>query len=257
MLPSSLGSPEAHRHNHDWPQCHLPARISGLRPLALNLWWTWHQEAREVFRRLDYPLWRLTSHNPVHMLHVMPNQRLTEAARDPTFLSLYDAAIERLGRALMGKDSWWARSFPQLPHRPIAYFSAEFALHQSLPIYAGGLGVLAGDHCKEASDLGIPLVGVGFMYPQGYFHQTMSSEGWQEELYEHLDWDYTPVEQAVTTDDQHRRPALHSARAAGKPSSVCLDMVCSAWPGQDLSTGYRHRGQCAGRSGALGAALRW
>jgi starch phosphorylase len=126
MLPSSLGSPEAHRHNRDWPQCHLPARISGLRPLALNLWWTWHQEAREVFRRLDYPLWRLTSHNPVRMLHVMPNQRLTEAARDPTFLSLYDAAIERLGRTLMGKDSRWARSFPQLPHRPIAYFPAEF-----------------------------------------------------------------------------------------------------------------------------------
>ena len=128
------------------------------------------------------------------------NKALTEAAQDPEFLALYDAAIERLGRALTGQDSWWARSLPQPPHRPIAYFSAEFALHQSLPIYAGGLGVLAGDHCKEASDLGIPLVGVGFMYPQGYFHQTMSPEGWQEELYEHLDWDYTPVEQAVTTE---------------------------------------------------------
>ena len=202
MLPSSLGSPVTPRHDQDWRQPHLPERISGLRSLALNLWWTWHQDVREVFRRLDYPLWRLTSHNPVRMLHVMPHQRLTEAARDPAFLALYDAAIERLGRALMGQDSWWARSFPQLPQRPIAYFSAEFALHQSLPIYAGGLGVLAGDHCKEASDLGVPLVGVGFMYPQGYFHQTMSAEGWQEELYEHLDWDHTPVEPALTPDDQ-------------------------------------------------------
>jgi glycogen phosphorylase len=181
-------------------QRHLPERISGLRHLAVNLWWTWHPEAREVFRRLDYPLWRLTSHNPVRMLHSMPYQRLQQAAQEPDFIALYDAAIERLDRALMAKESWWARSFPQLPDRPIAYFSAEFALHQSLPIYAGGLGVLAGDHCKEASDLGIPLVGIGFMYPQGYFHQSMSSEGWQEELYEHLDWDHAPVEQAVTTD---------------------------------------------------------
>jgi glycogen phosphorylase len=183
-------------------QRHLPERISGLRQLAVNLWWTWHQEAREVFRRLDYPLWRLTSHNPVRMLHIVPHQRLEQAAREPAFIALYDAAIERLDRALTAKESWWARSFPHLPNRPIAYFSAEFALHQSLPIYAGGLGVLAGDHCKEASDLGIPLVGVGFMYPQGYFHQRMSSEGWQEELYEHLDWDHAPVEQAVTKDDE-------------------------------------------------------
>jgi glycogen phosphorylase len=182
-------------------QRHLPKRISGLRHLAVNLWWTWHQEAREVFRRLDYPLWRLTSHNPVRMLHVIPHQRLQQAAQEPDFLALYDAAIEHLGRAMTAEESWWARSFPHLPHRPIAYFSAEFALHQSLPIYAGGLGVLAGDHCKEASDLGIPLVGVGFMYPQGYFHQRMSSEGWQEELYEHLDWDHAPVEQAVTKAD--------------------------------------------------------
>jgi starch phosphorylase len=200
MLLSPLDSPATHRHDQDWPQHHLPERISGLQQLALNLWWTWHQEAREVFRRLDYPLWRLTAHNPVRMLHLVPHQRLTEAARDPTFLALYEAALERLGRALTAQDSWWARAFPQLPHRPIAYFSAEFALHQSLPIYAGGLGVLAGDHCKEASDLGIPLVGVGFMYPQGYFHQRMSSEGWQEEVYEHLDWDHAPVEQAVTED---------------------------------------------------------
>jgi glycogen phosphorylase len=200
MLPSSLGSPATHRHDDDWRQRHLPERISGLRHLALNLWWTWHQDAREVFRRLDYPLWRLTSHNPVRMLHIMPPQRLQQAAQDPAFLALYDAVIERLGRALTAKDSWWARAFPQLPQRPIAYFSAEFALHQSLPIYAGGLGVLAGDHCKEASDLGIPLVGVGFMYPQGYFHQRMSSEGWQEEVYEHPDWGHAPVEQAVTTE---------------------------------------------------------
>jgi starch phosphorylase len=178
----------------------LPDRISGLWQLAFNLRWTWHQEAREIFRRLDYPLWRLTSHNPVRMLHLVTNQQLKQAARDPAFVALYDAAIEGLGHALTAKKTYWAETYPGLANRPIAYFSAEFALHQSLPIYAGGLGVLAGDHCKEASDLGIPLVGVGFMYPQGYFHQSITSEGQQEELYEHLEWEYTPVEQVVTKD---------------------------------------------------------
>ncbi|HEU4342897.1 MAG TPA: alpha-glucan family phosphorylase [Candidatus Binatia bacterium] len=178
----------------------LPDRITGLWQLAFNLRWTWHKEAREVFRRLDYPLWRLTSHNPVRMLHLVANQRLKQAARDPAFVALYDAAVEGLGRALTAKKSWWARTYPGLPNHPIAYFSAEFALHQSLPIYAGGLGVLAGDHCKEASDLGIPLVGVGFMYPQGYFHQSITSSGQQEELYEHVEWDRAPVEQVVTKD---------------------------------------------------------
>jgi len=182
----------------------LPDRISGLWQLAFNLRWTWHQEARETFRRLDYPLWRLTSHNPVRMLNLVTNQQLKQAARDPAFVALYDAAIEGLGHALTAKKTYWVRTYPGLANRPIAYFSAEFALHQSLPIYAGGLGVLAGDHCKEASDLGIPLVGVGFMYPQGYFHQSVTSAGQQEELYEHLEWDHAPVEQVVTKDGKPR-----------------------------------------------------
>ena len=87
--------------------------------------------------------------------------------------------------ARSARGTWWQHHYPETPG-PIAYFSAEFALHQSLPIYAGGLGVLAGDHCKEASDLGITLIGVGFMYPQGYFHQSVSPEGWQQEIYEKL-----------------------------------------------------------------------
>ena len=178
----------------------LPDRISGLRKLAFDLWWTWNEKGREVFRRLDYPVWRLTEHNPVRMLQIVPRERLEQAAADPSFLAVYDAAMEALDRALAAKDSWWSRRYPHLPTRPIAYFSAEFALHNSLPIYAGGLGVLAGDLCKEASDLGLPLVGVGFMYPQGYFHQQISSEGWQEEVYEHLNWQEAPIEPALLSD---------------------------------------------------------
>jgi starch phosphorylase len=178
----------------------LPKRISGLWQLAANLWWTWNPDAREVFRRLDYPLWRLTSHNAVRMLHLVTDQRLEQLARDPGFISLYDAAVEGFRRALPANETWWDRTYPALPNCPIAYFSAEFAFHQSLPIYAGGLGVLAGDHCKEASDLGIPLVAVGFMYPQGYFHQSITSDGRQEELYEQLEWNHAPVEQAIAKD---------------------------------------------------------
>jgi starch phosphorylase len=178
----------------------LPERIARLQELAMDLWWTWHRDARGVFRRLDYPLWRATAHNPERMLRTVPKEKLELAARSPDFLACYDRAIASLDDARAARNTWWENSFPQLNGQSIAYFSAEFALHQSLPIYAGGLGVLAGDHCKEAGDLGVPLIGVGFMYPQGYFHQHVSAEGWQEESYERLDWADAPVEAAMTPD---------------------------------------------------------
>jgi glycogen phosphorylase len=178
----------------------LPKRISRLDELAANLWWSWHYMSRKVFRSLDYPLWRATAHNPVRMLWMVPRERLDHVSRDPVFLKTYDAALAGLDAACASKDSWMARRHPDLLGSTIAYFSAEFALHQSLPIYAGGLGVLAGDHCKQASDLGVPLVGVGFMYPQGYFHQHISSEGWQEETYERLNWPDVAIEQALKPD---------------------------------------------------------
>ena len=166
----------------------------------MDLWWSWIPSARQVFRRLDYPLWRSTSHNPVRMLLSVDAQRLQDASVDPGFLALYDEAVGRLDEARAAKGTWWSDHGPALNGKVIAYFSAEFALHQSLPIYAGGLGVLAGDHCKEASDLGVPLVGIGFMYPQGYFHQKVSAEGWQEEAYERLTWNDAPIEKATTPE---------------------------------------------------------
>jgi starch phosphorylase len=178
----------------------FPERIARLEELATDLWWSWHLEARTVFRYLDYALWRATAHNPVRMLWAVSRDKLDAAAQNPEFLALYDLAVAALDDARAARNTWWAHSFPQLAGQSIAYFSAEFALHQSLPIYAGGLGVLAGDHCKEAGDLGVPLIGVGFMYPQGYFHQHISAEGWQEESYERLNWADAPIEQALTPD---------------------------------------------------------
>ncbi|HEV8345058.1 MAG TPA: alpha-glucan family phosphorylase [Vicinamibacterales bacterium] len=178
----------------------LPERIKRLEELAVDLWWSWHREAREVFRRPDYALWRATAHNPVRMLWTIAPEKLEAAAKDPEWLRLYDRAIAGLDDARAARNTWWSHNFPHLHGQSIAYFSAEFALHQSLAIYAGGLGVLAGDHCKEASDLGVPLIGVGFMYPQGYFHQHVSAEGWQEESYERLNWADAPIEPAIASD---------------------------------------------------------
>jgi glycogen phosphorylase len=180
---------------------HLPERIKRIAELATDLWWTWNPQAREVFRLLDYTLWRQTAHNPVLMLRSLAPEQLEQAASDDRFLAVYDTALDALDRARNAVDTWWHDCFDGTTG-PIAYFSAEFAIHQSLPIYAGGLGVLAGDHCKEASDLGVPLIGVGFMYPQGYFHQSVSPEGWQKESYERLNWDNAPIEPAVTADGQ-------------------------------------------------------
>jgi len=175
----------------------LPDRIGRLAELATDLWWSWNRDARFLFRRLDYALWRSTAHNPVRMLWVLPPEKLSAAASDPEILRLYDRSIDALDAARSARQTWWSRALPHLSGHSIAYFSAEFALHQSLPIYAGGLGVLAGDHCKEASDLGVPLIGVGFMYPQGYFHQQVSAEGWQSESYERLNWADTAIEPAI------------------------------------------------------------
>jgi starch phosphorylase len=180
----------------------LPERIARLPELATDLWWSWHGEARAVFRRLDYPLWRLTAHNPVRMLWMLPHAAFDRAAQDPDWLRAYDSALARLDDARSARNTWAQQNFPELEGQSIAYFSAEFALHQSLPIYAGGLGVLAGDHCKEASDLGVPLIGVGFMYPQGYFHQRITADGWQEEGYEKINWADAPIEPATTPDGQ-------------------------------------------------------
>lgn len=174
----------------------LPDRIAGLIDLATDLWWVWHRDAREVFRRLDYKVWRLTAHNPVRMLRLVSQERYAQVANDPQFLALYDEALRQLQAARAGEETWWNERTTIGRDRPIAYFSAEFAIHQSLPIYAGGLGVLAGDHCKEASDLGLPFVGVGFMYPQGYFHQSVTADGWQQEIYEQINWENAAVERA-------------------------------------------------------------
>ena len=174
-------------------QSKIPQRIGRLDELANNLWWSWHDKARAVFEALDYPLWHSTGHNPVKELRDVSRDRLLVAASDNNFLNLYDSAMAAFDADMTDSDTWFATRYPELRAGTIAYFSFEFAIHNSLPIYAGGLGVLAGDMCKEASDSGLPLVGIGFMYPEGYFHQHISAEGWQQEFYEQLRFDEAPI----------------------------------------------------------------
>lgn len=160
---------------------YLPDRIAGLAALATNLRWSWSRLARTVFRGLDPTLWHLTRHNPVELLRRIDPARLAARSVDEEFLELYDGAIAEAEREDEGRDApWFPSTFAPLPG-PVAYFCAEFGLHNSVPIYSGGLGVLAGDHCKAASDLAVPLVGVGLFYTKGYFDQALRLDGWQED----------------------------------------------------------------------------
>ena len=176
----------------------LPARISRLNDLACDLWWSWNPRAREVFRSLDYPLWRFTDHNPVLLLHLIDVERLDYAAADAHFLGLYDEAMAALDHVRAGAGTWWAES--RHSGAPIAWISEQFALHQSLPVHTTPEGVVSGDFCKEASDLGVPFVGVGLMFPRAHPHQRLSEDGWQHERIEYIDWSDAPVRPATRPD---------------------------------------------------------
>ena len=136
---------EAEREFH-----RLPPRIGRLLELANNLWWSWHEEGRQVFRALDYALWRTSGHNPVKQLRSIDGKDLEAASRDPAFLELYDTVMANFDEEMMRAHEWCGKAKMDSPSGQIAYFSAEYAIHYSLPIYAGGLGVLAGDICKES-----------------------------------------------------------------------------------------------------------
>jgi starch phosphorylase len=196
---------------------YLPERISGLNAIAHNLWWSWSRDARALFRAIDQPLWHLTRHNPIDMLRRVDPARLAECAEDPDFLARYDLVLDQLTRESGREGTWFATTYPDLMDRPIAYFCAEFGLHNSVPIYSGGLGVLAGDHCKTSSDLGLPLVGIGLLYTRGYFDQRLRLDGWQEAVDETFDATLTPLERVPGPGGE---PVLTTVPTYGRPVGV-------------------------------------
>ena len=179
-----------------------------LSTIAQNLWWSWDPDMTTLFRELDPVLWRTLDSNPVALLRQMPIDKLEERASELALHSRINYGYRRMQEYLSSKSTWGARHAGVLWARPVAYFSAEFGIHESLPIYSGGLGILAGDHVKSASDLGIPLVAVGLYYDQGYFRQRLDVNGWQHEDYLALDHRELPI-----------RPAL----AGGAPVVVSIE----------------------------------
>ena len=172
----------------------LPARISGLDALSRNLWWAWQPEARALFRRLGLTLWVRSRKNPVAMLRGLSTERLEALAADPLFLREYDAVMAEFEDVMAARRSWFLDTYGDAGNGGIAYFCAEFGAHTSIPIYSGGLGILAGDHFKEGSDLGVPLKGVGLLYQKGYFRQRLGEHGEQFAIDEPFHPESMPLE---------------------------------------------------------------
>ena len=163
----------------------LPDALQPLHELAMNLAWSWDERTRDLFRWVDPATWEVTGHDPVRLLGLVGRERLESLAEDPAFLAFLDEVHADLERALTAPR--WFQSRDDTPLRAVAYFSPEFGIAEALPQYSGGLGVLAGDHLKAASGLGIPLVGVGLFYREGYFRQELNADGWQQERFPTLD----------------------------------------------------------------------
>jgi starch phosphorylase len=188
----------------------LPQRLARLDEIAHDLWYSWDRSTRQLFARLDNGLWNAVGHNPKVLLKRIDERRLNEAAEDPGFLNSYQRMLSAYD-AYQGETGRTGHATVLGENDLVAYFCAEFGFHESLPIYSGGLGILAGDHCKAASDLRLPFIGVGLLYRQGYFQQTIDAEGNQQAIYQDSDFDDLPV-----------TPALD---AAGKPVSIAIDLA--------------------------------
>ncbi len=171
----------------------LPASVERLRDLAYNISWSWNHDTIALFRRLDADLWEESGHNPVLMLGRIDQKRLEEVATDDSFLAHQERVCRELDGRLHSRTTWFDKNCTAEGNPLVAYFSAEFGLTECLSVFAGGLGVLAGDHLKSASDLGLPLVGVGLLYQQGYFRQYLNASGWQQEAYEDNDFHTLPL----------------------------------------------------------------
>jgi starch phosphorylase len=197
----------------------LPEKLLPVLEMARNFWWVWNPDAVDMFRRLDRKLWEDVYHNPIKLLGQISQARLAEIIEDDGLLAHINRMYTQF-KAHLTEPGWYKKSHADQPNLHVAYFSAEFGLHESMPIYSGGLGILAGDHLKSASELGMPLVGVGLLYRNGYFQQYLSADGWQQEAYPELDFYNLALEQQKYTD--------------GTPVRVRVDLpdnavFCNVW----------------------------
>ncbi|MCX7834817.1 MAG: alpha-glucan family phosphorylase [bacterium] len=181
----------------------LPSALANLHKLAFNLRWCWDHNTIDLFRRLDRNLWDETGRNPVRLLGQISQAKLNDAASDEGYLLFYERTVESL-QSYLRQQSWYDKRYGKTEKPLFAYFSAEFGITESLPIYSGGLGILAGDHLKSASDMGVPIVGVGLLYQQGYFKQYLNPDGWQQETYPNNDFYQLPLTPLYEENDSKR-----------------------------------------------------
>ncbi|RPI01910.1 MAG: alpha-glucan family phosphorylase, partial [Ignavibacteriae bacterium] len=187
----------------------IPKELQCLQTIAYNLLWVWDHELMELFMRIDLDLWEFSNHNPVFMLGMIKQERLNSLMRDDAFLAQAERACRRFSDYQNNGSSWYRKTHPAEKNACFAYFSAEFGLTECLQNYSGGLGVLSGDHLKAASDLGLPLVGVGLLYQKGYFRQYLNADGWQQERNPENDFYALPITQVLQPD--------------GKPKTISVD----------------------------------
>ena len=193
----------------------LPKQIKRLSELAYNLRWAWDFETVSLFRRIDPELWTETYSNPVWLLGLVNQERLEACVNDAAFMAHYNRVCQSFDDYVNAKDTWYTNTYGKKDKPVMAYFSMEFGLTECLQNYSGGLGVLSGDHLKSASDLGLPLVGVGLLYQEGYFRQYLNADGYQQESYPINDYANLPVTLQVNED--------------GEPIKISVPM-----PGRDL-----------------------
>ena len=209
------------KFNKDMPvAAALPKRIERLNDLAYNLWWAWNPDAVDLFKQIDPVIWNSVTHNPIEMLKRTSRAVFNQKANDKEFIAAYDAVLASFDAYMTRKDTWFATHYPNIQNKTISYFSFEFGLHESIPAYAGGLGILAGDHLKESSDMGLPLVAIGFIYNEGYFVQKITEDGWQETSNFHLDFSSLPM---IPLTDEKGKNIIVSVSLPGR------DIYARAW----------------------------
>ncbi|ACL76557.1 alpha-glucan family phosphorylase [Ruminiclostridium cellulolyticum] len=183
----------------------LPEKFKRLNDIAYNLWWTWNPEAIDLYREIDLELWEKVDKNPVRFLQEVSQKKLQGKLLDVEYLTRLDKVIASFDSYMSEKNTWFSQNHSELTDKNVAYFSAEYGLSEVLPIYSGGLGVLSGDHCKSASDLGIPFTAIGLFYKQGYFSQRINKEGWQETCFNDLNISQLPMLPALNSNGEQVR----------------------------------------------------
>ena len=171
----------------------IPSKLERIEELVYNTWWTWNTDFLKLFKQIDEEVWSISQKNPVKFLKLVSQEKLEKIAENDEFMKSYNEVVDQFDKYMNKTDTYFAKNYPEHKDDIIAYFSAEYGLDETMPIYSGGLGVLSGDHMKTASDIGMPYVGIGLLYKEGYFEQRIDGYGNQVTKYSKIDLDNMPI----------------------------------------------------------------